>query len=93
MSGINVDGMTSLYGLAGSHIGFSPIPGIFNAISGFIGYNSVMIPVNTEKYDIHMSLDALRILNFKGVFIDTPHRCELDQILVSKRMNHRFAAQ
>lgn len=84
MSGINVDGMTSLYGLAGSHIGFSPIPGIFNAISGFIGYNSVMIPVNTEKYDIHMSLDALRILNFKGVFIDTPHRCELDQILVSK---------
>lgn len=84
MSGINIDGMTSLYGLAGSHIGFSPVPGNFNAVSGFIGYNSVMIPVNTEKYDIHMILDALRILNFKGVFIDTPHRCELEQILVSK---------
>ncbi|HEY8499906.1 MAG TPA: shikimate dehydrogenase [Clostridia bacterium] len=84
MFGINIDGMTSLYGLAGNHTGFSLIPGNFNTISGFIGYNSVMIPVNTEKCDIHMILDALRILNFKGVFVDTPHRCELEQILVSK---------
>ncbi len=84
MPKMNIDGMTSLYALTGQHISFSPIPGNFNTISSYIGYNSVMIPFNTERYDIHMTLDALRILNCKGVFIDTPHRCEMEQLLVSQ---------
>jgi len=83
MAELNIDGRTSLYALTGKHTGFSPIPALFNTISSFIGYNSVMMPFDTDKSEIHTILDALRLLKCKGAFIDTPHRCELDDLLIT----------
>lgn len=77
MAKVNVDGNTSFFALAGKFISFSQIPEFFNEISSFIGYNCIMLPVNTEQHDITKSLDALKVLNFRGSLIDTPHRCEL----------------
>ena len=84
MPDLTIDGRTSLYALTGKHIVFSPIPGFFNTIISFMGYNSIMIPFDTNHYDVHMVLDALQILNCKGVYIDTPHKCDLEGILISQ---------
>lgn len=83
MAELNIDGRTSLYALTGQHTGFSPVPALFNTISGFIGYNSVMMSFGTDKSEILMILDALRLLKCRGAFIDTPHRCELDDLLIA----------
>lgn len=83
MAKIKVDGNTSLYALAGEYINFSPAPEFFNLISSFTGYNSIMFPVNTENCGIIKSLDALKIIHCRGVLIDTPHRCELNDYLTS----------
>ncbi|MDD4297063.1 MAG: shikimate dehydrogenase [Ruminiclostridium sp.] len=91
MPELNIDGRTSLYALAGKYIGFSPIPGFLNTINSFMGYNSIMMPFDTNHYDIHMVLDALQILNCKGVYIDTPHRCNLDEVLYSQTEEARIS--
>ena len=83
MAQLNIDGRTALYASIGQNISFSPIAGLFNAISGHIGYNAVMLPYETEKGNLLMTLDALRLLKYKGAFIDTPYRCNLDSQLVS----------
>lgn len=83
MARIKVDGNTSIYALAGKYISFSPVPEFFNQISSFTGYNSVMIPVSTERYGIKPILDSLIKTNCRGVLIDTPHRCELNDWLTS----------
>lgn len=90
MPELNIDGRTSLYALAGKHIGFSPIPGLFNTITSFMGYNSIMIPFATNHYDVQMVLDALRILNCKGVYIDTPHRCDFDGLMITQTEEARI---
>lgn len=77
MAKIKVDGNTSVYALAGKYIGFSPVPEFFNQVSSFTGYNAVMIPVCTERYDILKTLDALKVISCMGALTDTPHRCEL----------------
>lgn len=80
---LNIDAMTSFYASVGQHIGFSPVAGLFNAISSFIGYNAVMLPFDTKKNELFMVIDALKLLKCKGAFIDTPFRCELERLLVS----------
>ncbi len=82
MTQLNIDGRTAMYASAGQNIVFSPIPALFNAISGHIGYNAVMMPYETIPGEFFMTIDALRLLRYKGVFIDTPYRCELDKLLV-----------
>lgn len=84
MPELNIDGRTSLYALAGKYIGFSPIPGFYNAIASYMGYNSLMMPFDTNRYDVHMILDALQILQCRGVYIDTPHRCDLNGHMASQ---------
>lgn len=83
MAQLNIDGRTAMYALVGQNIGFSPIPGLFNTISGQIGYNAVMMPYETAKEDFLMTIDALRLLKCKGVYIDTPYRCDMDNMLVA----------
>lgn len=79
----NVDGKTSMYALAGQHINFSPIPMFFNAISNYIGYNSIMLPIDTQKNGIVKCLEAIKIINCAGGVIHSPHRCELNDFLTS----------
>lgn len=83
MTQLIIDGRTSLYASLGQHIGFSPIAGLFNAISGYIGYNAVMLPFDTNNNENFMVIDALGLLKCKGAFIDTPYRCDLERLLVS----------
>lgn len=91
MPELNIDGKTSLYAITGKYAGFSPIPGLFNTIVSFMGYNSVMMPFDTNRYDVQMVLDALQILNCKGVYIDTPHRCDLDGLLATQTEEARIS--
>lgn len=90
MPELNIDGRTSLYAITGKYTGFSPIPGLFNAIVSFMGYNSVMLPFDTEHYDFQMVIDALRILQCRGVYIDTPNRCDLDGYIISRTEEARI---
>lgn len=83
MAQLNVDGKTAMYASVGRGIGFSPIAGLFNTITGHIGYNAVMMPYETVNDEFCMTIDALRLLKYKGAFIDTPYRCEMDKLLVS----------
>jgi len=83
MARLKVDGNTSIFALAGKYISFSPVPEFFNQICGFIGYNSMMFPVSTEHYGIVKSLEALRVIKCRGVLIDTPHRCEVNDCLAT----------
>ena len=87
----NIDGRTSLYALTGKYIGFSSIPGLFNSIVSFMGYNAVMLPFDTEHYDFQMVIDALRILKCKGVYIDTPNKCDLDGFMISQTEEARIS--
>jgi len=91
MPDLNIDGRTSLYAITGKNTGFSPIPGLFNTIVSFMGYNSVMMPFDTSHYDVQMVLDALQILNCKGAYIDTPHRCDLDGLLAAQTEEARIS--
>lgn len=91
MPDINIDGKTSLYAITGKYTGFSPVPGLFNTIASFMGYNSVMMPFDTSHYDVQMVLDALQILNCRGVFIDTPHRCDLEGLLFTQTEEARLS--
>lgn len=83
MTQLNIDGRTAMYASVGQNIVFSPIPGLFNAISGHIGYNAVMMPYETAKDEFFMTIDALRLLKSKGAYIDTPYRCDMNKLVVS----------
>lgn len=83
MALLSIDGRTSAYALIGQNIDFSPVVSLYNSISAFIGYNSVMLPYVTAENEFGANLEALRQLKYRGVYIDTPYRCEVEKLLIT----------
>lgn len=83
MTQLYIDGRTSLYALVGHYTGFSPVTGLFNAISSYIGYNAIMVPFGTEHSELQKMIEALKVLHCRGIFVDTPHRCVVGNLVAS----------
>ncbi len=78
---IPIDGHTQLVGLIGWPVEHSISPAMHNAAFAELGLNWRYVPLPVPPGRIHVALEGLQALGFRGANVTVPHKQEVAQII------------